>query len=130
VASDQPWLRKSRRAVARSGDRAVASLGVLSAEVLQHFGIKGEALAAEIDINALLPAAAGEWAMAPVARLPGVPMILALSHGRDLEYRRVIETIRSFEVPHLHEVGLRDRFAPDPDTIKTTLGMWYQAFDR
>ena len=68
--------------------------------------------------------------MAPVARFPGVPMILALSHGRDLEYRRVIETIRSFEVPHLHEVGLRDRFAPDPDTIKTTLGMWYQAFDR
>ena len=34
----------------------------------------------------------------------------------------------------MHDVGLRDRFSP-PDqamgqTIKTTLGMWYQAFDR
>ena len=34
-------------------------------------------------------------------------------------------------MPHLHEVGLRDRFLPENEsTIKTTLGMWYQAFDR
>ena len=68
--------------------------------------------------------------MAPVTRFPGVPMILALTHARDLQYQRIVDTIRSFDVPHLHEVGLRDRFAPDEMTIKTTLGMWYQAFDR
>ena len=70
--------------------------------------------------------------MAPVARFPGVPMILALTHARDLEYQRIIDTIRSFDVPYLHEVGLRDRFVPEgtDDIIKTTLGMWYQAFDR
>jgi phenylalanyl-tRNA synthetase beta subunit len=73
-----------------------------------------------------------EWTMAPVARFPGVPMILALTHGRDLEYQRIVDAIRSFEVPYLHEVGLRDRFVPaeTDDVIKTTLGMWYQAFDR
>ena len=62
----------------------------------------------------------------------GVPMILALTHGRDLEYQRIVDAIRSFDVPYLHEVGLRDRFIPaEPDDIiKTTLGMWYQAFDR
>ena len=72
--------------------------------------------------------------MAPVARFPGVPMILALTHGPDLPYQRIIDTIRSFAIPNLHDVGLRDRFAPDDQTmgqtIKTTLGMWYQAFDR
>ena len=38
--------------------------------------------------------------------------------------RRIVDTIRSLEVPHLHEVGLRDRFVPEGEnTIKTTLGM-------
>ena len=69
--------------------------------------------------------------MAPVARFPGVPMILAVTHGHDLEYRRLIETIRSFGVPYLHEIGVRDRFVPEGgEVVKTTLGMWYQAFDR
>jgi len=68
--------------------------------------------------------------MAPVARFPGVPMILAVTHGHDLQYQRIIGTIRSFDIPNLHDVGLRDRFSPDDQTIKTTLGMWYQAFDR
>jgi len=132
AASDQRWLRKGKRAVAWHGDREIASLGFLSAEVLQTFGIKGDVAVAEIDIEAIIAASNTEWKMAPVARFPGVPMILALTHGRDLEYQRIIDTIRSFEVPHLHEVGLRDRFVPEgtDDIIKTTLGMWYQAFDR
>ena len=42
-----------------------------------------------------------------------------------------MDTIRSFNVPYLHEVGLRDRFVPEGgEVVKTTLGMWYQAFDR
>ena len=98
--------------------------------MLQKFGIKGDVAAAEIDVEALL-AATGDWKMAPVPRFPGVPMIIALMHGRDLEYQRIVDTIRGFDVPHLQEVGLRDRFVPEgEETIKTTLGMWYQAFDR
>jgi phenylalanyl-tRNA synthetase beta chain len=131
AAGDQPWLRKGKRAVARHGDREIASVGFIAAEVLQRFGIKGDVAAAEIDIEALL-AATGEWTMTPVARYPGVPMILALTHGRDLAYQRIVDAIRSFDVPHLQEIGLRDRFVPEGEenTIKTTLGMWYQAFDR
>ena len=100
--------------------------------MLQTFGIKGDVAVAEIDVEAIIASANSEWTMAPVARFPGVPMILALTHGRDLEYQRIIDTIRSFNVPYLHEVGLRDRFVPEgtDDIIKTTLGMWYQAFDR
>ncbi len=131
AAADAGWLRKGKRAVARHGDRLLATLGLLSPGIVQRFGIKGEILAAEIDTEALL-ASTSEWKMAQVARFPGIPMILALTHGRDLEYERLIKTIRSLDVPYLYEVGLRDRFVPEGEdnTIKTTLGMWYQAFDR
>ncbi|HEX7421083.1 MAG TPA: phenylalanine--tRNA ligase subunit beta [Thermoanaerobaculia bacterium] len=130
-SSDGQWLRKGKRAVARHGDRVIASVGFLSTEVLQRFGIKGDVAAAEIDTEALL-ASMTEWKMSPVARFPGIPMIMALTHRRDLEYERLVATIRSLNVPFLHEIGLRDRFVPDGEenTIKTTLGMWYQAFDR
>jgi phenylalanyl-tRNA synthetase beta chain len=128
-AGDHEWLQKGKRAVARHGEHRIATLGFIAHPILQRFGVKGDVLAAQIDIETLL-ASTSEWKMAPVARFPGVPMILALTHGRDLEYQRIIETIRSLDVQFLHEVGLRDRFTPDPNTIKTTLGMWYQAFDR
>jgi phenylalanyl-tRNA synthetase beta subunit len=132
AASDQPWLRSGKRAIAWHGDRQIASVGFLAADVLQAFGIKGDVAVADIDIEAMIAASNSEWTMAPVARFPGVPMILALTHGRDLEYQRIVDSIRSFDVPYLHEVGLRDRFVPaeSDDVIKTTLGMWYQAFDR
>ncbi len=129
--ADVEWLRKGKRAVARHDDRSLATLGFLASDVLQRFGIKGDVAAAEIDIEALL-ASTADWKMQPVPRFPGVPMILALMHGRDLAYQRLVDTIRSLDVKYLHEVGLRDRFEPEGagDQIKTTLGMWYQAFDR
>jgi phenylalanyl-tRNA synthetase beta chain len=132
AASDQSWLRSGKRAIAWHGDRQIATVGFLAAEVLQSFGIKGDVAVADIDVEAMIASSNSEWTMAPVARFPGVPMILALTHGRDLEYQRIVDAIRSFDVPHLHEVGLRDRFVPaeTDDIIKTTLGMWYQAFDR
>jgi phenylalanyl-tRNA synthetase beta chain len=130
AVSDAAWLRKGKRAVATHGDRVIAQVGFLASEVLQRFDLKGDVAAAEVDIQALLDSTT-QWKMEPVARFPGVPMILALTHGRDLEYRRIIETINSLDVPNLHEVGLRDRYEPQgEDVVKTTLGMWYQAFDR
>ena len=130
ATSDDAWLRDGKRAIARHGDREIARLGFVSHEVLQRFGVKGDVAAMELDLEALL-ASTGEWTMAPVARFPGLPMILAMTHNADLEYQRIVEIIRSLDVPHLHEVGLRDRFVPEGEnTIKTTLGMWYQAFDR
>jgi phenylalanyl-tRNA synthetase beta chain len=129
-ASDQPWLRKGKRAVVWSGERRIADVGVLTQQILRAFDIKGDAVAAEVDIEALL-ASQSDWKMQPVARFPGVPMILAVTHANDLEYQRLVDTIRSFDVPYLHEVGLRDRFVPEGGSaVKTTLGMWYQAFDR
>jgi phenylalanyl-tRNA synthetase beta chain len=128
--SDQRALKKGKRATAWCGDQPVANIGALSSEVLHAFDIKGDVYAAEIVLDSLL-ASRQEWKMAPVARFPGVPMILAFTHGHDLQYQRLVDTIRSFKVPYLHEVGLRDRFVPDGgEVVKTTLGMWYQAFDR
>jgi phenylalanyl-tRNA synthetase beta chain len=132
AAADQRWLRSGQRAIAWHGDREIASVGFLAADVLHAFGIKGDVAVADIDVEAMIASSTTEWTMAPVARFPGVPMILALTHGRDLEYQRIVDAIRSSDVPYLHEVGLRDRFVPaeTDDIIKTTLGMWYQAFDR
>jgi phenylalanyl-tRNA synthetase beta chain len=131
-SGDQPWLRKGKRAAAWCGDRKIADAGFLAAEVLQKFGVKGDVVAAEIDVDALTASSTKEWRMTQVARFPGVPMILAITHGRDLDYQRVVDAIRSFDIPHLHEVGLRDRFSAEGEihSVKTTLGMWYQAFDR
>ncbi|HEY0141956.1 MAG TPA: phenylalanine--tRNA ligase subunit beta [Thermoanaerobaculia bacterium] len=130
AVSEEAWLRSGKRAVAMHGDRVVAQVGFLASDVLQRFDLKGEIAAAELDVHALLESTT-EWKMAPVARFPGVPMILALTHERDVEYARIIQTIRSLDVPYLHEVGLRDRYEPQgEDAVKTTLGMWYQAFDR
>ena len=127
---DTRWLRSGKRAFARAGGRDVGSIGFIAPDVLTRFGIKGDVAAAEIDLEALL-AATGEWKMSDVARFPGVPMILAMTHAPDLEYDRIIGTIRSTNVPFLKDVGLRDRFVPEGEhTVKTTLGMWYQAFDR
>jgi len=131
TTSDDRWYRPGQRAAAWHDDRRIASVGFLGQELLQRYGIKGDVAAAEIDIEALLEST-GTWTMAPVARFPGVPMIMAMTHGRDLEYGRIIKTIQTLDVPWLHEVGLRDHFEPEGEenVIKTTLGMWYQAFDR
>ncbi|HET7711555.1 MAG TPA: hypothetical protein VFL80_06460, partial [Thermoanaerobaculia bacterium] len=127
---DRSWLRSGKRAVARDRNGAVATLGVVAPEILQRFDIKGEVVAAELELGPLI-AEEKEWTMAPVARFPGVPMILAVMHAHDLEYQRIVEAIWKFDVPFLHEVGLRDRYAaPGETSVKTTLGMWYQAFDR
>ncbi len=134
LPGDAKHLQHDRQAtsVAPPAPAAVASLGYLTTDVLQTFAVKGEVLAAEIDVEALLEPASKEWKMSPVARFPGIPMVLGLVHGRDLDYARLVKTIRSLEVPFLHEVGVRDRFVPEgeDEVIKTTLGMWYQAFDR
>ncbi len=129
--SSVTWLRRGQAAVAKSGGREIAHFGFLASDVLQRFGLKGDVAAAEIDTAELMESVS-EWKMSQVARFPGVPMVLGLMHGRDLEYQRVIDAIESLEVQHLHEFGLRDRFVPEGEdnAIKTTLGMWYQAFDR
>ena len=128
--AEEPYFQNGKQAIAWLGDQRVAAVGALRREVLQGFGVKGDAIAAELTLTPLL-ASRPEWKMTPVARFPGVPMILALTHEPQLEYQKLVDTIRSFDVPHLYEVGLRDRFVPqDSNIIKTTLGMWYQAFDR
>ena len=125
------WLKSGKRAVARHGETTIATVGSIASEVLQRFGVKGEVLAAEIDVAGLLTSR-GDWKMSPIAHFPGIPMILAMTHARDLDYERVLATIQSLQVPFLQEVGLRDRFIPEgnENLIKTTMGMWYQAFDR
>jgi len=125
------WAREGAGASARVGDRVVARSGVVARGILQKAGIKGDVIAAEIDIEPLL-GASGDWTMTEVSRFPGVPMVLRLMHAPDLEYGTMAAKIRELDVPYLRRVGIWDRFVPakDAEEVKTTLGMWYQANDR
>ncbi|HVT45881.1 MAG TPA: phenylalanine--tRNA ligase subunit beta [Thermoanaerobaculia bacterium] len=124
------WAKEGGGSTLLSGERQIAILGLVSRAVAQHFGIKGDVLAAEIDLEQL-EASARPWTMEPVAKFPGIPMVLGLLHGRELDYGSLLEVVRSIEVPHLQQVGIRDRYVPEGSgEVKTTLGMWYQAYDR
>lgn len=125
------WCRPGQAAEALWDAAAVARLGMLAPELASRFGLKGEIGLAEIDLEALRPARA-EFKMTPVPRYPGVPMVMALVHSREVSYGQLVDAIRRLEVPNLHEIGLRDRYvdAEQGEEIKTTLGMWYQSFER
>jgi len=126
----RPWLQPGQAAEARAGDGEVAIFGAISRDVLQHFEIKGEVFAAEINLRQLLEAARN-WTMRGVSRFPGVPMVLQMTHAPDLPYSRIVDAIRSLNLPHLQEVGIRDRYVPpDSNEVKTTLGLWYQSQER
>lgn len=129
--ADVSWMKTGQASVARRGDVVLATAGFVAREVVQRFDIKGDVLAAQIDLESLLRAT-GEWQMTVVSRYPGVPMVLSLSHGRELRYGSLISKIRSMNVPFLEQVGIRDRYLADEksDEVKTTLGMWYQSPDR
>jgi len=124
------WLQPGQASVARSGHTEIAVLGAVARDVLQHFEIKGEVFAAEINLRPLLEAGKN-WKMRPVSRFPGVPMVLQMTHAPDLPYSRIVDVIRSLRLPHLQDVGIRDRYVPpDSSEVKTTLGIWYQSQDR
>lgn len=129
-ASDK-WMRDGGGAAGRLGDHVIARVGVLSRDVLQKMGIKGDVVAAEVDIEALVECAP-DWQMDEVSRFPGVPMVLRLMHGPELEYGTIVAKIRELKTPNLQTIGIWDRFVPSKDAseVKTTLGMWYQANDR
>ena len=124
------WASNGQAALVRCGNDRVAVAGVVRREIAEAFEIKGEVIAAEIDLDALA-AAFHDWKMEPVSRFPGVPMILGLIHQPSLSYDRIVAAIRELDAPHLREVGLRDRyFQQDAEEVKTLIGMWYQAPDR
>jgi phenylalanyl-tRNA synthetase beta chain len=131
-SADVEAMQRGQASIATSGGRRIATAGALTREVLQQFDVKGDVIGAEIDLEALL-ASVSEWRMSPVSRYPGVPMVLSLLHEPSLPYGEIVEKIRQLNVPYLEDVGLWDRFVPDSvdaDEVKTTLAMWYQAFDR
>ncbi len=123
-------FKANQSALARSGGKVIARLGVLESRVTEAFGVKGEIFAADIDIAALLESV-GPWKMTPSSKFPGIPMVLGLLHARSLTFGEIVSAIRTLEVPHLSEIGLWDRYEQDgDDQIKTALGLWYQTDDR
>jgi phenylalanyl-tRNA synthetase beta chain len=131
-AAERPGFKRGQTAVIRAGEREVAVIGVVDPAAASRFEIKGDVIAGQLDLEALI-ASRHEWKMAPVSRYPGVPMVIGMFHKRSLSYQTIVDTIRGLQIPHLHEVGLWDRFTPQDSSegeVKTALGLWYQADDR
>lgn len=123
------WVRQG--ATLRTSDgRKVASAGVVAPELLGEFELKGDIVAGEVDLEALVASEAAPF-MKPVSRFPGVPMVVAMYHSPTLSYGEIVAAIRRIDAPHLREVGLWDRFVqPGSADVKTAIGLWYQADDR
>jgi phenylalanyl-tRNA synthetase beta chain len=132
-ASPASWLASGAAAIASVDARPIATLGIVSRDILRKFEISGSVnvVAGSIDIGAVA-ASVGKWEMAAVSKFPGVPMVIAMMHSPDLAYGTIVETIEALKIPYLHEVGVWDRFVPEAGEgeIKTALGLWYQANDR
>jgi phenylalanyl-tRNA synthetase beta chain len=131
-AAERRGFKTGQTAVVRAGDREVAVIGVLDPAAAARFEVKGEVIAGQLDIEALVESR-GDWKMAAVSRYPGVPMVIGMFHQRSLSYQQIVETIHGLKIPYLHDVGLWDRFAPQDAAegeVKTALGLWYQAEDR
>jgi phenylalanyl-tRNA synthetase beta chain len=128
---ERKWLKKGQGAMATAGGREMARFGQVNRETLHGLGMKGELFAAELDLDLFAGGGTG-WKMTQVSRYPGLPMVVGLMHGRDLPYARLIAEVERMKLPYVHEVGIRDRYAPDASSeeVKTTLGVWYQAADR
>ena len=128
--ASRTFMKEEQAAEASYQGRHIAIAGLVSREVLQKFDIKGEVVAGQIDIEALL-ASMKPWRMKPVSRFPGVPMVLSFTHAPELQYAEVVERIRSMKIPYLQDIGIWDRFVAEGSRqVKTALGMWYQAQDR
>ena len=133
-AIERKGFRRGQTAALFAGDTIVAIVGMLDAASAQRLEVKGDVVAGELHIDEIVASSgSAHWAMQPVSRFPGVPMVLGLYHARSLSYQTIVDTIRGMNLPHLTEVGLWDRFVPQDTSegeVKTALGLWYQADDR
>lgn len=128
TAHSGAWLHQG--ATLSSSGRMIARIGLVERTLLQRFELKGDVVAGEIDVRALVELQQ-QRTMRPISKFPGVPMVLAMYHAPHLTYGEIVAAIRSFDLPDLQDVGLWDRFhqTGSPD-VKTAIGLWYQADDR
>ncbi len=127
------WLARGSSATVTVDGKQIATLGMVSRDTLKRFDVGAgvNIVAGSIDIGAVA-ASIGHWEMTAISKYPGVPMVIAMMHAPDLEYGKIVETIRALEIPYLQEIGVWDRFVPETSAgeVKTALGLWYQATDR
>ena len=123
------WVGKGADLVTADG-RVLAVVGTPSRRLLDRFELRSDVVAGEIDLHVLASSRRAP-AMKRVSKFPGVPTVVALLHGPDLTFGKIVSSIRALNVPHLREIGLWDRFAqPGSSEIKTAIGLWFQADDR
>ncbi|ADU50951.1 phenylalanyl-tRNA synthetase, beta subunit [Thermaerobacter marianensis DSM 12885] len=130
--AEEPWLHPGRSAMLWLGDRPAGWLGELHPRVAAAWDLK-RPVAAELDLEALLPVVRPVPAYRPVPRFPAVRRDIAVLAPRDLPAAVIGERIREVAGPLLEAVHLFDRYTGHPvpeGQVSLAFALIYRAADR
>lgn len=130
---EEPWLHPGRAAGLWVADRRVGWLGELHPQVAAAWDLTGRPVAAELDLEALLPAVRPVPAYRPVPRFPAVRRDIAVLAPRDLPAAVIGQRIRQVAGPLLEAVHLFDRYTGQPvpeGQVSLAFALIYRAADR
>ncbi len=93
--TDEPFLHPGKSAKLATGDSLLGWVGEVHPLVLQAFDLPAGALAAEIDMGALLQAASGIAVFEDLLTYPALEQDVALVVDRDISAEQVVEAVRA-----------------------------------
>ncbi|QIA26816.1 phenylalanine--tRNA ligase subunit beta [Thermaerobacter sp. PB12/4term] len=130
---EEPWLHPGRAAGLWLEGRRVGWLGELHPQVAAAWDLAGRAVAAELDLEALLPAVQPVPAYRPVARFPAVRRDIAVLAPQEMPAAAITQRIRQAAGPLLEAVHLFDRYTGQPvpeGQVSLAFALVYRAADR
>ncbi|HEY8487923.1 MAG TPA: phenylalanine--tRNA ligase subunit beta [Thermaerobacter sp.] len=133
---EEPWLHPGRAARLWVDGRPVGWLGELHPQVAAAWDLAGPAgrpVAAELELEALLPAVRPVPAYRPVPRFPAIRRDIAVLAPQDLPAATIAGRIREAAGPLLEAVHLFDRYTGDPvpaGQVSLAFALIYRSPDR
>jgi phenylalanyl-tRNA synthetase beta chain len=110
AAGFPPFLHPGRAATIRAGAEPLGWLGGLHPELARDWGLRDEAIVAELRIEALLNEAAEPERVRPLPRFPEVTRDLSVVWDDGRPSQELIERISAAAGPRLSGVALVDRY--------------------
>ncbi|QBS37704.1 phenylalanine--tRNA ligase subunit beta [Thermaerobacter sp. FW80] len=131
--TDEPWLHPGRAAVLEVDGRRVGWLGELHPRVAAAWDLGERPVAAELDLEALLPAVRPVPTYRPIPRFPAIRRDIAVLAPGDLPAATIAGRIRQAAGPLLEAVRLFDRYTGKPvpeGQVSLAFALVYRAADR
>lgn len=107
-AQGECWYHPGRKATVSAGGKVLGQLGQVHPDVCEAFGVKGEVLLAEIDLQSWYAASSEARSFEALPRFPGVSRDLAVVVDSIQPVGPMMESIRKGGKPLLAELQLFD----------------------